>query len=126
MKLLEERGIAHTVYLSPLSPEHADGVAINGSSILLYKAELLSDNVPVAHTIRTVRFLSDDYRRDAKRRMRILQRNEDVLISEALAALHEASISHFALERIYGAAMDFSALKADILARIPEMLAHLA
>ncbi len=124
--LLKERGIAHTVYLSPLSPDHADGVAIDGGNILLYKAELLSDSVSVAHTIRTARFLNDSYRRDEKRRMRLLQRNEDALISEALAFLHEASISHFALERIYGAAMDFEALTAHVLTRIPEMLAFLA
>lgn len=119
--ILRERHIAHTVYLSPLTTDTADGVQV-ADGPLFCKAELLGEEPPT-RPIRTARFLEDGYRRAQKRQIHHLAGAEATLLAEALGALGEAAVNHFALERIYGAAMDFEGLRAHIDGRLPELLA---
>lgn len=110
----KERGIPVTVFCDPLRPERADGILFRQSGLcVLCDTETACRNSGCTCRTVSLRACMDT---DGIRRIRPLIRESAGLRKAALtAALHQletAAESHFALEALYGAAMDFSAVSA--------------
>ena len=109
-----ERGIPVTVFCDPLRPERADGILFreNGLCVLCDTETVCSQSGCTCRTV-SLRTCMDA---DGVRRIRPMLRESAGLRQSALtAALHHlatAAESHFALESLYGTAMDFSAVSA--------------
>ncbi len=111
---LEQKGWPLLVGMHPLGGR-ITGVKAGGASFTVGR----DGGAPV----RMTRFLRGD--REARAEMRLAARIRESCLAEADARFAEAALHHFALEEIYGAAMDFDALRAygrelrgEILARL--------
>ena len=116
-----ERGIAASAFCDPLRPDRADGILFRDSGLcILYipgepsRADAATDaSAPERPRMLSLRPCLDT---DSLRQIRPLLREAEHLREGALRAadrhLASAAEAHFALEKIYTAAMDFRAVTA--------------
>lgn len=95
----------------PIFPDYPDGIYLPEQGVA-FVTDILPDEHAsirgeVVRTISLRRTLDRERLRDDRMQMKQLCRLRETLIAEAEKELLAASVPHFALEEIYGAAMDF-------------------
>jgi len=103
LDVAKEKRLTVTVSRDPLIPERADAVYIE-SADLLFTVGSEGDK-----TVNMKRFLDETELRAARQELKYAVNLKKSCIECALTSLSKASEYHFALEKIYGEAMDFSA-----------------
>ncbi len=98
-----EKGLSVTVSRDPLMPERADAVFVDSAEILF---EIGGEG---DKAINMKRFLDETELSSVRRELKYGLNLKKNCIDGAIAALERASEYHFALEKIYGEAMDFNA-----------------
>lgn len=105
-KMMQEMHLAHTCYLSPLSPDAPDALYLEESKTLLIKERLYRGHGK-GRRIVADRFFSLSFEESKD-----LRRAEEGIQEAAIAALDEAAHAHRMLEKIYSRAVDFSRFEA--------------
>ncbi len=101
-----ERGLAVTASVDPLIPERYDALRFEGSG-RVYEIGDFSEK-----PINMKRFLELTVLRDAKEELKSTAKLKSASLDAAILSLQKAATAHFALEKIYGEAMDFAAKEA--------------
>ena len=119
-ELLSQNEIAHTVFLSPISPDSVDAIFLPENKTLLIKEELWRGSAPTRRIVADRFFtqLSDD----KKEQKHIF----DQILSLALASLKQAGAAHAAMEGYYVDGMDFDSLRAHREKIIAKILSEFA
>ncbi len=102
----EQLGLDYDVAPMPLLPEHAEAIWFPKLRLCI-----LSKTASEAKALNMARFVNREALSE-RGRMRALRRMEREFTDAALTRLSEAKRCHMALEKIYGAAMDFDKLNA--------------
>ncbi|MBQ8718664.1 MAG: hypothetical protein IJY66_05310 [Clostridia bacterium] len=106
----EQRGADMIVSHHPAYPDCVDGVFFRESRVACLAHPVQLDGIQgYCRSFRLRHLLDAAGLREVREQLRMLQKQQDTLESAAVQALDRASRAHFALEEIYGAAMDFSA-----------------
>lgn len=115
-----DAGLAVTVSMAPLQPELPNALLLEESGLLFLAGEPL-EVAPIVGRVNMRRFLRQETLaslRPLLRELRAAGEGYSVLTREGFSQMKEA---HFALEALYGAAMDFSAkerFQADFIASL--------
>ena len=117
--LLRENHIAHTVFLSPLSPDRVDAIYLKENKTLLIKEELWGGET------RGRRIVSDRFFTDLSEDTKEQKAMLDGLLSFALTSLKHAGAAHAATEKYYIESMDFKALGAYRKSAVERILSEL-
>ena len=104
-RVLCEKMISHTVSLMPIGSD-ITAVEIDGSGIVF----AVTDEKNVQTTLNTARFTQKSETEKIRPSLRLAGKVERECIRDAVLHLSEAAEHHFALEKIYGDAMDFDSL----------------
>lgn len=120
---LQLKNIAHTLFLSPLSPSLIDAIAIKENSAL-FVWDGFTPKTMQARRVHLERFF--DAGNGGKQKERSLLSLEKSLTNTALFSLEEAKKAHFSLEAIYGSAMNFDAMKKESSAWVENAASLLA
>lgn len=105
---VKEHKISAQINCYPLDLKYIDSIYFPEASVWLYYGNGDDDNSE--KTINTRRFISKEKSAEYRQRLRFGKKCRNSLIDGAFEALHLAREKHFALEKIYGACMDFSRL----------------
>ena len=119
------RGVAAYVSCSPLDLTHAESVYFPHDRAFVYRSDL---QVPdrAEKVINTRRFIDRAAAGEVRQKIRFGKKCRTSLIDGGLESLADARECHFALEKIYGACMDFDALESEQALWIGRILAQLA
>jgi len=120
-RVAAKQGLHLTVSYSPLDPELEDGLYIHESDTACIFEEHAEEIREGERIINMARFLDGDYLREHRAKLRFLHRSAAEIKKEAILCFSEIQNTHFALEKIYSAAMDFEAKEAfttDLIAKI--------
>lgn len=118
-ELAKENKIAHTVFLSPLSPKSVDALYLKENKTLLIKEDLWCGNT------KGRRIIADRFFPGAPEDTKEQKNMLNALLSHALHALQQAGSAHAAIEKCYISGMDFEALRAYREKTIEEILSDL-
>ena len=117
-ELLQQNEIAHTVFLSPLSPNAVDAIFFSENKTLLIKEDLFGGKTSHRRIVAD-RFFSW-LPEDKKEHKHIFEET----LSLALSSLKQAGAAHAAMEKYYIDGMDFSSLGAYREASIEKILSE--
>lgn len=112
LKLAGEKKLIAVYSPSPLSPKVLDGVCLPEAGLAFTLCEgrpKLAENEKI---INMARFVDLQKLSDTRGRLRLSRKYRDVLVRSAFECLADARRAHFALEKIYIAAMDFAKKEA--------------
>lgn len=104
----------HTVQISyhPVYPQKIDGLLYPDTGLSVLVGEANPPDGAMARTVSLRRYVNPDVFRSVRGELRRAMALRDRLAESALRELAEAAAFHFDLEKIYSAAMDFSAKEA--------------
>lgn len=121
--ILREEGLyRYALFPSCFDEDLTEALYLPDSNIVFVKSRASE----AERTVNIKRFLLAPEVAKCRRELRLLSAAYDRFVGEARAALSAVKEHHFALEGIYGAAMDFGALDAYVDALIPRVLSMLA
>ncbi len=103
VELAQKRGMSVTVSVDPLIPERFDALRFEESG-RVYEVGGVGEK-----PINMKRFVDMTALRGCREELRDLAKLKQASLDAALSSLSHASDAHFALEKIYGEAMDFAA-----------------
>ncbi len=121
-KCLARSGIAHTLFHSPLSPSFFDGIRIEEDATL-FLWEGFAPTITQGKRMHLDRFFNA--KAQSKEKTKRLLSLENSLTGNALSCLSEAGAAHFALEALYGSAMDFERMKKETATWVQQAIALL-
>jgi hypothetical protein len=107
----ERRGASMILSHHPIYPDCLDAVFFMNSGVLFTTREVSEGGVEEGYSrdFRLRHLVEADGLRQVRGELRALQKLQQTLLERAESCLAAAAEAHFALESIYGAAMDFSA-----------------
>ena len=111
-ELAKARGSAISVSYDPLDPNIPNAVFFERSKLLFVVSKERRKGAISLRRALDLAYVSKGERNSLKAKSRFSSRVAESLVSSAVDALRSAGDAHFALEKIYGSAMDFSALDA--------------
>ncbi len=122
-RCVKSRGISAQISRCPLDLGYIDSIYFPKTAVWLYYED--GEGVTLEKTVNTRRFTDKEKAAEYRQRLRFGKKCRASLIGGALETLGAVRERHFALERIYGAYMDFAGLSAHAEEWSEEILSRL-